>query len=253
MANTTAKLLENKTALVTGGSRGIGKDIVLRLAAQGASVYYLSQSAGPHVDEFSAAAREHNVHITHKQGSVADSQRVDAIVKEILAESEGVDILINNAGITRDGLIMRMSNEDWQQVLDINLSGTFYLCRALTRSMLRRRAGSIINVSSIVGLIGNGGQTNYSASKAGLIGFTKSLAREVASRGVRANVIAPGFIRTDMTDQLNDEQKEALQTQIPLGRIGESGEIADAAVFLASDMASYITGQVIEVTGGLGM
>ncbi|AFG36356.1 3-oxoacyl-[acyl-carrier-protein] reductase [Spirochaeta africana] len=253
MADTTPRLLENKIALVTGGSRGIGKDIVLKLAAQGASVYYLSQSEGPHADEFATAASENGVFITHKQGSVADAERVDAVVKEILDESEGVDILINNAGITRDGLIMRMSNEDWQQVLDINLTGTFYLCRALTRSMLRRRSGSIINVSSIVGLIGNGGQTNYSASKAGMIGFTKSLAREISSRGVRANVIAPGFIRTDMTDKLSDEQKEALQEQIPLGRIGDSSEIADAAVFLASDMSSYITGQVLEVTGGLGM
>lgn len=253
MSNKTQKLLQDKIALITGGSRGIGKDIVLKLAAQGASVYYLSQSVGPHAEEFAAAAKENGVCITHKQGSVADENRVNEVVKEILAESEGVDILINNAGVTRDGLLMRMSSEDWQQVLDINLTGTFYLCRALTRSMLRRRVGSIINISSIVGLIGNGGQTNYSASKAGMIGFSKSMAREVASRGVRVNVIAPGFIRTDMTDKLNDEQKAALQQQIPLGRIGDGGEIADAAVFLASDMASYITGQVIEVTGGLGM
>jgi len=253
MAETEKKLLKDKVALITGGSRGIGKEIVLRLASEGASVYYLSQSQGPHAEEFAAAAQQHGVFITHKQGSVADEDRVKTIVKEIVEESEGVDILINNAGITRDGLLMRMSSEDWQQVMDINLTGAFYTCRALTRSMLRRRSGSIINVSSIVGLIGNGGQTNYSASKAGLIGFSKSLAREVASRGVRVNVIAPGFIKTDMTDELPDEQREALQGQIPLGRIGEGTEIADTAVFLASDMASYITGQVIEVTGGLGM
>ncbi|GAB6091465.1 3-oxoacyl-[acyl-carrier-protein] reductase [Spirochaeta dissipatitropha] len=251
--NSSGELLRGKIALVSGGSRGIGKDIVLRLAVQGASVYYFSQSVGPHSEEFAAAAAENNVFITHKQGSIADSERVNEVVKEILAECDGVDILVNNAGITRDGLIMRMSDEDWQQVLDINLNGMFYLCRALTRSMLKRRTGSIINISSIVGIIGNAGQSNYCASKAGMIGFSKSLAREFSSRGVRVNAIAPGFIRTDMTDALSDEHKDALTQQIPLGRIGDSHEVADAAVFLASDMASYITGQVLEVTGGLGM
>lgn len=252
-ATDVQKLLQGKIALVSGGSRGIGADIVLQLARQGASVYYLSQSEGPNADLYQQTAQENGVFIAHKQGSVADSAQVNAIVKEIIEAHGGVDILVNNAGITRDGLIMRMSDEDWQQVLDINLTGAFHLCRALTRTMLRRRAGSIINITSIVGLIGNGGQTNYSASKAGMIGLTKSLAREVSSRGVRVNAIAPGFIRTDMTDKLSDEQKEALQEQIPLGRIGEAREIADVTVFLASEMSSYITGQVLEVTGGMGM
>ncbi|THB67651.1 MAG: 3-oxoacyl-[acyl-carrier-protein] reductase [Spirochaetaceae bacterium] len=247
------KLLKGKTALVTGGSRGIGKEIVLRLASQGADVYYLDLDEGPFVDEYATAAKEYGVKIVAKTGSVSNEEQVNQVIDEILKETEGIDILVNNAGITRDGLIMRMSTADWQMVMDVNLTGTFFVTRALTRSMLKRRGGSIINISSIVGLMGNGGQTNYSASKAGVVGFTKSLAREVASRGVRVNAIAPGFIRTDMTDKLNDEQREALQQQIPLGRIGNAGEVADAVLYLASDLASYMTGQVLEVTGGLGM
>jgi 3-oxoacyl-[acyl-carrier protein] reductase len=172
---------------------------------------------------------------------------------EILAAHEGIDILVNNAGITRDGLLMRMSAEDWRTVMDVNLASAFFTSKALTRHMIKRRTGSIINITSVVGMIGNGGQANYAASKAGLIGLTKSLAREVGSRGVRVNAIAPGFIDTEMTDKLNEQQRETLIAQIPMGRIAAAEEVANVCVFLASEMASYITGEVITVGGGLAM
>jgi 3-oxoacyl-[acyl-carrier protein] reductase len=246
-------LLQGKKALVTGGSRGIGREIVLKLMKNGASVYYIDLNPGDSLDEFTAIAEENGVGVVYKEGNVADEQTITAVVEEILTDSGGIDILVNNAGITRDGLVFRMTAQDWNDVLSINLTSAFYISRAVTRSMIKRRLGSIINVASIVGVIGNAGQTNYSASKAGLIGFTKSLAREVAARNVRVNAIAPGFINTKMTDKLNDEQKKLLQDQIPMGRIGEPEEVANVVLFLGSELSSYLTGQVIHITGGMGM
>jgi 3-oxoacyl-[acyl-carrier protein] reductase len=246
-------LLEGKTALVTGGSRGIGRGIVRRLLSEGATVYYIASKAGEFFDEYTQLAEEHGVQVFFKEGNVADEETITATVKEILDESGGVDVLVNNAGITRDGLIFRMSAKDWNDVISINLTGAFHTARAVTRSMIKQRSGSIINITSIVGMVGNGGQTNYSASKAGLIGLTKSLAREVASRNVRVNAIAPGYIQTDMTDRLNEQQRDSLIAQIPMARIGTPEEVAKAVVFLASDLSSYVTGQVLHVTGGLGM
>ncbi|MFP4430644.1 MAG: 3-oxoacyl-[acyl-carrier-protein] reductase [Spirochaetaceae bacterium] len=246
-------LLEGKKALVTGGSRGIGREIVLAFLRNGAGVYYVDLNPGESLDEYQSLAKEMGVEAFYKEGNVADEQTITATTEEILAESGGIDILVNNAGITRDGLIFRMSAEDWTSVLNINLTSAFYLSKAVSRAMIKQRSGSIVNVASIVGMIGNAGQTNYSASKAGLIGFTKSLAREVAGRNVRVNAVAPGFIKTKMTENLNEEQQQALRAQIPMGRIGEPEEVAKAIVFLCSDLASYITGQVIQVTGGMGM
>lgn len=246
-------LLEGKTALVTGGSRGIGRGIVIRLLQEGASVYYIASKAGEHYQEYTRIAEEKGVQVFFKEGNVADEETITATVREILEESGGIDILVNNAGITRDGLIFRMSEKDWNDVLSVNLTGAFHMCRAVARSMIKNRVGSIINITSIVGLVGNGGQTNYSASKAGLIGLTKSLARELASRNVRANAIAPGYIQTDMTEGLNDQQRETLVAQIPMARIGTPEEVAKVVVFLGSDLSSYVTGQVLHVTGGLGM
>lgn len=246
-------LLEGKKALVTGGSRGIGREIVLAFLRNGASVYYVDLNPGDSLDEYQSLAKEMGVEAFYKEGNVADEQTITATTEEILAESGGIDILVNNAGITRDGLIFRMSAEDWTSVLTINLTSAFYLSKVVSRAMIKQRSGSIVNVASIVGMIGNAGQTNYSASKAGLIGFTKSLAREVAGRNVRVNAVAPGFIKTKMTEKLNEEQQQALRDQIPMSRIGEPEEVAKAIVFLCSDLASYITGQVIQVTGGMGM
>lgn len=246
-------LLENKTALVTGGSRGIGREIVLMLLRNGASVYYVDLNPGDSLDEFQSVAEEHGTSVVYKEGNVADEETITTVIKEVLEESDGLDIVVNNAGITRDGLIFRMSAKDWNDVLSINLTSAFYISKAVSRSMIKQRQGTIINVASIVGVIGNAGQTNYSASKAGIIGFTKSLARELAGRNVRVNAVAPGFINTHMTAELNEDQKQALRDQIPMGRIGEPQEVAQVVLFLASDLASYMTGQVLHVTGGMGM
>ena len=246
-------LVSGNRALVTGGSRGIGREIVLKLLENGASVYYIDLNPGDSLDEYRQIAEKNGQKVVYKEGNVADEETITATTEEILEESGGIDILVNNAGITRDGLIFRMSAQDWNDVLTINLTSAFYLSKVVSRSMIKRRTGSIINVASIVGVIGNGGQTNYSASKAGLIGFTKSLAREVAGRNVRVNAIAPGFISTKMTEKLTEEQRDALRAQIPMGRIGEPEEVAKVVLFLASDLASYVTGHVVQITGGMGM
>jgi 3-oxoacyl-[acyl-carrier protein] reductase len=217
----------------------------------GATVDYLSRSEGDILSDL--RERGYGKSVAHHPVDIADERSVGDAIEAIIADRGGVDILVNNAGVTRDGLIMRMSVEDWESVLRVNLTGAFLAARAVTRTMIKQRDGSIINVSSIVGLIGNGGQANYAASKAGLIGFTKSLARETAGRSVRVNAIAPGFIDTEMTEKLNDTQRETLTSQIPVGRIGTADEVARVCLFLASDMSSYITGEVISVTGGLGM
>lgn len=246
-------LLKGKRALVTGGSRGIGRDIVLAFLREGASVWYVDLAEGDSLEEYESVAKEHGGTASFREANVADEQSVTAAIEEILKEAEGLDVLVNNAGITRDNLLFRMSAKEWNDVLSVNLTSAFFTSRLVVRQMAKQRSGSVINVASIVGIIGNGGQANYSASKAGMIGLTKSMAREVAARNVRINAVAPGFINTKMTEALNEEQQNALKSQIPMGRIGEPEEVAKVIVFLASDLASYLTGQVIHITGGLGM
>jgi 3-oxoacyl-[acyl-carrier protein] reductase len=236
--------LTGKTALVTGGSRGIGAAIVRELATAGADVVVGYRSGG---EEAGALAAE--VGARAVQADVSSAEEAARLVQE----TGDVDILVNNAGLTRDGLLARMSDDDWREVIDTNLSAVFYTCRAVTRPMMKRRAGAIVNVSSIVGLHGNFGQTNYAASKAGIIGFTKSLARELGSRGVRANVVAPGYVHSRLTEVIPDDARELMLQNTPLGRFGEPLDVARAVRFLCSDEASFITGEVLLVDGGLGM
>jgi 3-oxoacyl-[acyl-carrier protein] reductase len=236
--------LERKTALVTGGSRGIGRAIALELAHAGASVVVAFRSGA---EEAEAVAQETGGRAV--RADVADPDEA----RRLVDEAGELDILVNNAGVTRDGLLARMSDEDWRTVLDTNLGGVFHTCRAVARGMMRRRSGAIVNVSSIVGLHGNPGQTNYSASKAGIIGFTKALARELGGRGVRANVVAPGYVDTRLTDVLPDDLKQAMLQNTPLGRFGKPEDVAGAVRFLCSDEAAFITGEVLLVDGGLGM
>jgi len=236
--------LSGKSALVTGGSRGIGRAIAAELADAGAQVVIGYRSGGEEAEE---AASEIGGKAVQADVSNADD------AKRLVEEAGDVDILVNNAGVTRDGLLARMSDEDWDVVIDTNLRGTFNTCRAVTRGMMKRRAGAIVNVSSVVGLHGNPGQTNYSASKAGIIGFTKALARELGSRGVRANVVAPGYISTRLTNELPDELKGAMLANTPLGRFGDPEDVAGVVRFLCSDEAAFVTGEVLLVDGGLGM
>lgn len=244
--------LANQIAVVTGAGRGIGHAIALKFAAAGADVVCISRTAAnaeKAATEVTALGRRAWAHAL----DVADTNAVTAIATRILEETGRVDILVNNAGITRDGLLMRMSDEDWDAVLNTNLKGAFLLTRALARTFIKQRAGRIINVASVIGLMGNAGQCNYAASKAALIGFTKSVAREVASRGITVNALAPGFIETDMTGALSGELKATILKQIPLGTFGQAEDIAQAALFLASPAARYITGQVLVVDGGMVM
>jgi len=236
--------LEGKTALVTGASRGIGRAIAVELAAAGALVVVGYRTGEEEAEEVAGEIGGRAV-----QADISDPESALALVQA----AGDIDILVNNAGLTRDGLLARMSDDDWRLVIETNLSSVFYTCRAVTRPMMKKRAGAIVNVSSIVGVHGNGGQTNYAASKAGMIGFTKSLAKELGSRGVRANVVAPGYITTALTDVLPEEATNALLQQTPLGRLGEPTDVARAVRFLCSDEASFITGEVLLVDGGLGM
>ena len=244
--------LEKKIAVVTGAGRGIGRAIALKFAAEGADVACVSRTA-ENSEKVAAEIRALGRKAWAYAADVADSGAVGAAAEKILADCGRVDVLVNNAGVTRDGLLMRMSDEDWDTVLDTNLKGAFLFTKALTRAFVRQRSGRIINVASIIGLIGNAGQVNYAASKAGLIGFTQSVARELASRNVTANVLAPGFIETDMTAGLSAELKADLLKKIPLNRFGQPDDVADAAVFLAGPGAGYITGQVLTVDGGIVM
>ncbi|AEF83771.1 3-oxoacyl-[acyl-carrier-protein] reductase [Treponema primitia ZAS-2] len=240
--------LEGKKALVTGASRGIGRAITDRFLAEGAEVWGLGTREPGDLQDRIAASGGKLHWISADLGKV---QEVEAIVEGELKKAGGFDILVNNAGITKDNLSFRMSLEDFQKVLDVNLTATFIIARTVGRDMIRRRSGSIINMASVVGIHGNGGQANYAASKAGVIGVTKSLARETASRGVRVNAIAPGFIASDMTDAVSEEAKGKMIDQIPLKRIGQPDDVAEAVLFLASDASAYITGQVIAVDGGM--
>src|SRR3989449_1841837 len=244
---------ENQVAVVTGAGRGIGHAIAVRLASEGARVACVSRSdenAKRAADELNSLRADS---AKHYAVDVADHAAVQKIGAQILEDFTKIDILVNNAGVRRDGLAMRMSIEDWDAVINTNLRGAFNFTQAIIRAMVKQRSGRIINITSVIGLIGNAGQTNYAASKAGLIGFTKSLARELASRSITVNAIAPGFITTDMTAGLSDEIKKTIQSQIPLGKTGTPENVASAAAFLASGEASYITGQVICVDGGIVM
>ena len=236
--------LAGQKALVTGASKGIGKAIATELAEAGAAVVVGYRSGK---DDAEALAGELGGRAIQADVSSADEAR------RLVEEAGDLDILVNNAGLTRDGLLARMSDEDWQTVIDTNLASVFYTCRAVTRPMMKKRRGSIVNISSIVGVHGNWGQTNYAASKAGIIGFTKSLARELGSRNIRANVVAPGYVKTQLTDVLPDEATGAMLENTPLGRLGDPEDVARAVRFLCSDAASFITGEVLLVDGGLGM
>jgi 3-oxoacyl-[acyl-carrier protein] reductase len=244
--------LSEKIALVTGASRGIGKSISMILAQNGAHVICVSRN----IDDVQSVANiitDQKFIATAESCDISDSNNVTELVKKIIEKHGRIDILINNAGITRDNLLMRMSDDDWNEVINVNLKAAFTAIKASSRTMIKQRSGRIINISSVVGLIGNAGQANYAASKAGLIGMTKSIARELSSRGITANCIAPGYVETEMTNKLADEVKSSLNEQIPLGRIGSVEDIAYAVAFLASDEASYITGQTLAVDGGIVM
>jgi 3-oxoacyl-[acyl-carrier protein] reductase len=242
-------LLKGKRALVTGGARGIGKEIVLDFLREGATVWFLDLNPSEFMGEMEQAAAASGGKVSFKQADVSQASEVSRVVEEIIAEAGGIDVLVNNAGITRDGLSFRMSLENWEKVLDINLTSAFLLSQAVSRQMIKQRSGSIINMASIVGFGGNAGQANYSASKAGLLGLTRSIAKEVGGRGVRVNAVAPGYIDTDMTRRLPEQVRQAFLTQVAMNRPGLPQEVARVVTFLASDMASYISGAVLRVDG----
>ncbi len=244
--------LANQIAVVTGAGRGIGRAIALKFAAEGADVVCISRTAD-NAEKTAADVRQLGRHAWALAVDVANGASVQEAAEKILSEPGRVDILVNNAGVTRDGLLMRMSEEDWDAVLDTNLKGAFHFTKALARSFIKQRSGRIINVASVIGLIGNAGQCNYAASKAALIGFTKSAAREFASRGITVNALAPGFIETDMTSGLKQELRDELLKRIPLNCFGQPDDIAGAALFLAGPASRYITGQVLTVDGGMVM
>jgi 3-oxoacyl-[acyl-carrier protein] reductase len=245
-------LLENKVAVVTGAGRGIGRAIALRLAGEGADVA-VCDLMQPSVEETAAEIAKLGRKAKAYAVDVAKAEPVTAVCDQILKDFLRVDILVNNAGVTRDQLLMRMTEEEWDTVLDINLKGTFLFTKALSRAMVKQRSGRIINIASIIGLTGNAGQANYAASKAGVIGFTKTVAREFASRGITANAVAPGFIETAMTAALGEEARTSLLDRIPLNCLGQPEDVANAALFLASPLSRYVTGQVLAVDGGMVM
>lgn len=248
------QMLMDKKAVVTGGTAGIGREIALTFARQGASVAIFGTNearAQAVIQELEQAKCSENQKFAYYLVDVANSKDVESSLAKILADWSHVDILVNNAGITRDNLLMRMSEEDWDLVVDVNLKSVYNTCRVLARPMMKARSGKIINITSVIGLTGNAGQTNYAASKSGMIGFTKSLAKELASRNICVNCVAPGYIETQMTQELPAAVKEAVLSKIPLSRVGQPSDIAYAVLFLASDKANYITGQVLTVDGGM--
>ncbi|HIX83303.1 MAG TPA: 3-oxoacyl-[acyl-carrier-protein] reductase [Candidatus Megamonas gallistercoris] len=246
-------LLDGKIALVTGGSRGIGRAVAIELAKEGATVAINYAGNKAAAEEVQSIITEMGGKAMIIQADVSDEKSATQMVEEVIAQLGGVDILVNNAGITRDGLFIRMKEEDWNAVINTNLTGIFNCTKVAAKYMMKKRSGRIINMSSVSGIMGNAGQTNYAAAKAGVIGFTKSLAREMASRGITVNAVAPGFIATDMTAAMPEKAQEHVLTSIPLGKMGKPEDIANAVLFLASDKASYITGQVIHVDGGMVM
>ena len=238
-----------QTALITGAGRGIGKTIAVKLAESGLDIAIADMN--PVSDDVLREIEEYGTKCLAFQLDVTDVESVDSVVKRVIDETGGIHILVNNAGITQDNLFMRMKPEQWSQVIDVNLNGVFHVTKAVIRTMVKQHSGRIINISSVVGFSGNPGQVNYSSTKSGLIGFTKSLSREVGTRGITVNAVAPGFINTAMTQALNESQQQAILSQIPLGRMGEAEDIANAVAFLASEEASYITGTVLHVNGGM--
>lgn len=245
--------LEGKTALVTGGSRGIGRSIALALAELGADVAITYASSVDAANDVKEEIESKGRRAKALQADAVHLDKAEGVIAEITGDWDKLDILVNNAGITRDNLILRMTEEQWDQVIDTNLKSIFNYCKAVAKPMMRNRGGSIINISSVVGLSGNAGQSNYAASKAGIVGFSKSFAKELASRNIRTNVVAPGYITTEMTGELNEKILASIQEETPLGRSGKAEEVASAVAFLASDLSSYITGEVIRVDGGMAM
>jgi 3-oxoacyl-[acyl-carrier protein] reductase len=245
--------MENKVALVTGGSRGIGKEIAIGLSKNGINVAITYNSNSTKAEDAVEELKKNGVKAISIQGDSSIEEDVNSIVKKVEEELGTIDILVNNAGITKDNLLIRMKSEDWDDVLNVNLKGVFLCTKAVARGMMKKKYGKIINIASVVGITGNAGQSNYSASKAGVIGFTKSIAKELASRGIRVNAVAPGFIQTDMTNVLKDEVKDQMLSQIPLNSFGTPKDISNVVNFLASEESDYITGQVINVNGGMAM
>ena len=244
-------LLENKTALITGASRGIGEAIAIKFAEAGANVAFTYLSSEEKAVALETKLNALGIKAKGYKSNAGIYTDAEKLIADVLTDFGALDVVVNNAGITKDNLMLRMSEEDWDAVIDINLKSVFNITKFAIKPMMKARKGSIINISSIVGLIGQGGQANYSASKAGILGFTKSIAKELGSRNIRCNAIAPGFIETDMTSELSDELKQTYFKSIPLGRFGQGSEVADVAVFLASEMSSYVTGQTISVCGAL--
>jgi len=247
------KLLEGKVALITGAARGIGKAIAVKYASQGANVAFTDLVIDENTEATKKELESYGVRVAAIASNAASYEEAHKVVEDVVKEFGKLDILVNNAGITKDGLMMRMSEQQWDMVININLKSAFNYVHAVTPVMMRQKSGSIINMSSVVGVSGNAGQANYSASKAGMIGLTKSIAQELGSRGVRSNAVAPGFILTDMTDKLPDEVKKQWAEQIPLRRGGSAEDVANVCLFLASELSSYVTGQVISVCGGMKM
>ena len=246
-------LLQNKVVLITGASRGIGRAMATRFAQEGAQVAFTYLSSIEKGQALEAELQQFGTKVKGYRSDASDYKAAEELVSQVATDFGTIDVVVNNAGITRDGLLMRMTEEQWDEVLRVNLKSVFNLTKAVSRVMMKARSGSIINITSVVGLTGNAGQANYAASKSGIIGFTKSVAKELGSRNIRSNAIAPGFIETEMTGELNDKAIEEWKQSIPLKRGGQADEVADCAVFLASDMSKYITGQVLQVDGGMVM